>query len=582
LALGYVAPNKSGQGGIDGIQQDSLVYFNSNDFHGHQFLTNDAIDAGYTSRPVKRDPSLLEKGVASLVEQDVGSMAVTAEDSLLRVLVLHGAARTTAKNMIDARRAVSSGITIEWSCNKKEWLFTSLVENRDMIPPDCHGPSELRSFLATLPDVPTDAFYEHRDAADVSTEQKTAQSEEGTEVTSLVGDALEHHLLETDPSDTFSADAKKSFTDVSLVNASVEEAPPRAADVTISSNDAINFDDEATDGSALRSADFDDVATDGSALRSADFDGTGTDEDAFHLADYDDVATDDVADSVSNTATSMQLAKENSLDRFFVPEDEYSVITSDGSVAGEIRGELFVQELLATLLWATTSQRASVIQKDFVSLFTALNETASTDGDSEGGDDSDSSSMPTFADSNGGGDLDDPNNSAAGSGLTLVEKEQLQPELQELAISLRDNNDALRQLAESAKRITSRLMAHGSTDGLEGRVSLILQEELASHVDAHLLNLPEQKRGTSARDLILGDDRGDEPYEDTLERMEEEWGEWWDEDFEWSPETAGRGKALSRSHYDAQGGSVLDAFEDVDTFDEDMAQMDREWKNWED
>jgi hypothetical protein len=112
LALGYVAPNSkmAGGDGIQAVTQDNLVYFNSNDFHGHQFLTNDAIDAGYTSRPVQRDPSLLEKGVASLIEKDIGSMAVTAENSLLRVLVLHGAARTTAKNMIDARRAVSSGI----------------------------------------------------------------------------------------------------------------------------------------------------------------------------------------------------------------------------------------------------------------------------------------------------------------------------------------------------------------------------------------------------------------------------------------------------------------------------------------
>jgi hypothetical protein len=91
LALGYVAPNTkmAGADGIQAVTQDNLVYFNSNDFHGHQFLTNDAIDAGYTSRPVKRDPSLLEKGVASLIEKDIGSMAVTAENSLLRVLVLH-------------------------------------------------------------------------------------------------------------------------------------------------------------------------------------------------------------------------------------------------------------------------------------------------------------------------------------------------------------------------------------------------------------------------------------------------------------------------------------------------------------
>jgi uncharacterized protein YjbI with pentapeptide repeats len=482
--------------------------------------------------------------------------------------------------MIDARRAVSSGIDIEWSSYEKEWLFASLVEKRDMIPPDCHGPAELRSFLVILPDVPTDAFA-HDDVAGVSTEKQVAPSEEGAEMASLVDNALEHHLSDTDPSDILSADADNSFTDLS---------PPRAAGAAIPSNDAINVDGVDTDEAVLRSADFDDVDTDGSDLQSAGFDDVDTDGSDLQPADFDDVDTDGAAlrsaDGVPNTATSMQLAKENSLDRFFVPEDEYSVITSDGSASGQLRGELFVQELLATLLWATTSERARVIQKEFVSLFTALNETTSTDGDSEGEDDSSSSSMPTFAVADGGGGLDDSNNNATGSGPTLEEKEQLESNLKELATSLRDTNAALRQLAESAKRISSRLMAQGTADGLEGRVSLILQEELANHVDAHLhnlVNLPPMERGTSPRDLMLGDDRGDEPYEDTLERMEEEWGEWWDEDFVWSPERAGRGKSLGRSHFDGKGDSVLDAFEDLgDTFDEDMARIDREWEGWND
>jgi hypothetical protein len=566
----------AGGDGIQAITQDNLVYFNSNDFHGHQFLTNNAINAGYTSRPVKRDPSLLEKGVASLIEKDIGSMAITAENSLLRVLVLHGAARTTAKNMIDARRAVSSDIDIEWSCIEKEWLFASLVERRDMIPPDCHGPAELRSFLAALPDAPTDAFDEHDDVADVSTEHKIATSEEGAEVTGLVDDALDHHLSDT----THSADADNSFSDVSLVDASVEEHSPRVADATILSNDAIDFDDVDTDGSMLRSASFDDADDEGSDLQIPDFGDVDTDGSDLQSLDFDNVDTNR---AVSNTAPSVQLTKANSLDRFFVPEDEYSVIKNDGSASGQIRGELFVQELLATLLWATTSERARVIQKDFISLFNALNETTNTNGDSEGEDDPTSSSMPAFvAAADGGGGLDNSNNNASGSAPTLAEKEQLE----ELAMSLRDTNGALRQLAESAKRISSRLMAQGTADGLEGRVSLVLQEELANHVDAHLtnlVNLPPMERGTSPRDLMLGDDRGDEPYEDTLERMEEEWGEWWDEDFVWSPETAGRGKSLGRSHFDDKGDSVLDAFEDLgDTFDEDMARIDREWEGWSD
>jgi hypothetical protein len=65
-------------------------------------------------------------------------------------------------------------------------------------------------------------------------------------------------------------------------------------------------------------------------------------------------------------------------------------------------------------------------------------------------------------------------------------------------------------------------------DGLRDAFHLY-PEEFANHVDA----LPDQSLSISHRwneehllDLMLGD-RGDEPYEDTLERMEEEWGEWW-------------------------------------------------------
>jgi hypothetical protein len=537
------------RGGTDRIQavtQDSLVYFNSNDFHGHQFLTNDAIEAGYTSRAVKRDPSFVEKGVASLVEQDIPIMAIAAEDSLLRVLVFHLAARTTAKNMLAARVAVNSGIAIEWSSKENEWLFASLVEKLDRIPPDCHGPAELRSFLAGLPDVPIGAFHGH-DGTDVATEPKAASSVEDAEVMIPAGDALEYQVSDADPSVLLSADEDDFIADM-------------AADGTSPSNDAIDVGD-------------------------LDADEWAEGEDSMSLMPAADEWSDgeDSMSLMPADASDMQIAEEGSLDRFFVTKDEYSVITNDGTASGELRGELFVQELVATLLWASTSERASVIQNEFVSLFNALNETSSTGGN---GDGEDESSMPTFAGSDGSDDDLNKNSADARPTLTLSEKEQLESNLAQLGTDLCDTNTALRQLAESAKRITSKLMDQGTMDGLEGRVSVVLQEELAGHVDAHLVNLnnlPPVERGNSPRDLMLGDDRGDEPYEETLERMEEEWGEWWDEDFVWSAETAGRGKSLSRGHFDDSGANVLDAFDDtVDTFDADMERMDREWAAWDD
>lgn len=141
------------------------VYFNSNGCHGHRFLTDDARDAGYQSEGlVGLDASFLNKGVSSLLEQDVDSFLQNAEDSLLRLLVQQASTRTCLKNIIEARRAVGSDVTLEWSSVLKSWLFDRLVHVSDDIPPSIHSVNELRSFLSALQDCPSGAFFEHGDA----------------------------------------------------------------------------------------------------------------------------------------------------------------------------------------------------------------------------------------------------------------------------------------------------------------------------------------------------------------------------------------------------------------------------------
>jgi hypothetical protein len=57
--------------GGDGIQakiQENLAYFNSNDFHGHQFTTR--IDAGYNKSAGETRSSLLEKERFRWLEQE--------------------------------------------------------------------------------------------------------------------------------------------------------------------------------------------------------------------------------------------------------------------------------------------------------------------------------------------------------------------------------------------------------------------------------------------------------------------------------------------------------------------------------
>lgn len=496
--------------------EDAVVYFNSNDYHGNQFLTNDAVDAGYTNRrTVKRDSSLVEKGVASLVEQDIEAMALTAEDSLLRVLVMHGAARTTAKNMLEARNAVNSGLGIEWSCAKKEWLFLSLVEDAEQIPPSCRTPEELRSFLADLPSAPAGALLGSDNAGNAFT-VATPVVDEATD-----SDDAGHAIRSEDGFD--SIDPKADFAD----------------------------------GSALPGTD------------AVTADAPGTDVSSVLVAGRESV--------VSAVPSLVQPSEESMLTQYFEPEDDHLAVTSNDAIADEIRSELFVQELLATLLWVTTSRRAGTIQQEFVDRYNALNQTSSSASVESGGDDSVSS-------------LQEPTALTPTGGLVAIsslKKAELEPDLQRLATELRETTITLQQLQESSKRISSRLMDQGATDGLEGKVSLSLQEDLATRVDAHLFevaNSPQTVAVMSERDLLLlsGDDYDEEPYEDTLERMEEEWGEWWDEDFVWSPDRAGPSKAASNGLFeDSNSPNPMDALEQEDTFAEDMALMDEEWKKWE-
>jgi len=402
------------------------VYFNSDEYHGHQFLTDEASRAGYTSRTVRRDPALVEKGVASLVEPDLPHMVQASEDSLLRALVLHSAARTVMKNMMDARSAVSSDVDIRWRCPAKQWLFSCLVHQYDRIPLDCTDSERLRSYLARLPDAPADGFMAF-----------SSTSESGN------------------PEDS-----------------STENGDPSG-----------------------------------------------------------------------------------SLDRYFRCDEDFPGAVQEESVTSEIFGELYVQELHATLLWASTANRAHEIRKKLASAFATLDENAENAEE----DRLDLAGLPS---------ADPADSDAAFEGTT---------ELSEEFEELRDISRTLHALADSSKRIASRLMDQGSATGLEGRISTALQAELSRNLDDYvesLVNLP----------LAENEDEDDsEPYEEALQRMEEDWGTWTDEDFVW---TAAEASKRAKHHSD-HGGQHSDHFNDnfdieEETLDEAMERISNEWRDWDD
>jgi hypothetical protein len=146
---------------------DKLVYFNSVEYNGYQFLSEDAAMAGYTREGPQYAPSqsIIETGIATLVEPDISYLLFQAETSLLRLLIHNIAARANTKNLMEARNLlnlnrVSNDVDIVWSCFEREWLFRSLIGMNENLR-NVSLPSEmqeLRLLLSDSADVPPNAF----------------------------------------------------------------------------------------------------------------------------------------------------------------------------------------------------------------------------------------------------------------------------------------------------------------------------------------------------------------------------------------------------------------------------------------
>jgi hypothetical protein len=133
---------------------ENVVYFNSNQYHGVHFLTDDAERAGYERGTFNRDPALMEVGISSLLKPDMDRQARSAEDGLLRTLISHGRARTSLKNLIAARDAVGFSLELKWSSPAKAWLFDSLLGRAEELPTSIEDTQALRDFLSNLPSCP--------------------------------------------------------------------------------------------------------------------------------------------------------------------------------------------------------------------------------------------------------------------------------------------------------------------------------------------------------------------------------------------------------------------------------------------
>ena len=65
---------------------------------------------------------------------------------------------------------------------------------------------------------------------------------------------------------------------------------------------------------------------------------------------------------------------------------------------------------------------------------------------------------------------------------------------------------------------------------------------------------------------------------DELAQMEQDWGDWYDDDYVWLPEDAGEHNSRGVVQYSLDDDETLD--DDDETVEEAFARIDDEWRNW--
>jgi len=145
-------------------EKNKAIYFNSNDYHGHRFISEEAANAGYSEKMPPMDMSaIMDQGVGSMVHQDVESTLSAVEEVLLQCLVQHyPVSRNAVRDVMQASSSVGPDANIEWSCPDRKWLFQCLVEGDAMEPSDgaMYDTTRLRAHLANREDVPPGAFQQ--------------------------------------------------------------------------------------------------------------------------------------------------------------------------------------------------------------------------------------------------------------------------------------------------------------------------------------------------------------------------------------------------------------------------------------
>ena len=569
--------NRFGASYAPGLK-DNVIYFNSDEYHGQQFLTQEAMHAGYTNNgPPPRDRSFLERGVATLVKEDPVGMIRRGEEALLRNLVQYGSARSAIRTAIATSDATGSTFDIEWSSVDRQWLFTYLVEREDEIPfKDFEDDSkaDLREYLATREDVPEGAFFMRGFEMDRNLQVVTVDPTKAS--------ALENNIFANE------------FNGVTPVDQELQ-IPSDTAEIEdwASSYDPGDFQDDVSMHDFVPQQDL--VLT--KQLKSARTDASVIDTKAI-LDDTIQNTTSANSMHNSHSHTHSKLSKTGpqtllgSLDHFFLRQEDIFSATYDESVPRELRAELEVQEALATLLKASALKRLESVNAYWLVASRLMNERLELAQTNQIIEQSiKTSSMQVFL--TGIHELDS------------MEMNELQEHCQGLFRDINDLFQTAHKLEVSWKRIKSKIVNCIAGDSAEGKMSSSQYDELVGKVDDFLRELPDDWQPNEIEDLLdpdyvlslyesddtEDDNRGlqiipdnlseGERFELDMDMIEKEWSGWDDPTYRWSSGDADGGanfhvygNEIKEFEANAYSNEIEESLEDA------LVRIEHDWAEW--
>lgn len=482
----------------DGSEKN--VYFNSVEYNGYQFLTEDASLAGYSldGVKVKPDASVLRNGIASIIEHDIESMLYEAESALLRLLVRSRKSRLAARNMLTTNRLCSVELhekSILWSSNAKRWLFECLVGiNSEVVLEDLPDDvCKLRVLLATLPNIPSGSFSK------------------------VMSQKRNDGVLATDKIDR--PNSRKKTDEIEMIG-----------------DEVVTMTIQGTD-------DIDSV-----------------------LGELDSFFYDDTINYNSDASLSASM-------------DPYQ----------ESRADLRVQELYTYLLSASKDVHLKRLRIDI--LAHSLPPARSEDNASNVNDQENSLNYRF-----------DFNETVSEWEKTQIEKNERSTRT-EGTVDVRDRSreqlldeqysqlnsvttDRIREFnevslkgivhAHSIQKTMNKLFDQSVNDGRpEGRLSSKVQSDLNAMLDAYVGENDFRSADVLAAEMNEYFSTNDEPYEDALERYQEEWGDWYDDDYIWSPSD------INTAQKSGQDYSIIPSYHyndgDRETVEDAFKRMEREW-----